>query len=101
VLRKTIEEECEKAGVTIGPVYDMAEIARDPHVRERRSIGEVWDPVTGKALFFPASPTRLYPATPEVQFPGLPMGAANEYVLQDLRGYSSEELAKMKREGVI
>jgi crotonobetainyl-CoA:carnitine CoA-transferase CaiB-like acyl-CoA transferase len=29
------------------------------------------------------------------------MGAGNEYVLQDLLGYASEEIAKMKAEKVI
>jgi crotonobetainyl-CoA:carnitine CoA-transferase CaiB-like acyl-CoA transferase len=59
------------------------------------------DPVTGKPLSFPASPIRLRPVPPEIRFPGLPMGAANEFVLQDLLGYPPEEVEKMKAEKVI
>jgi crotonobetainyl-CoA:carnitine CoA-transferase CaiB-like acyl-CoA transferase len=99
--RKEVIAECEKAGVTIGPVYNMEEICQDPHVKERGTIGAVQDPVTGKTLLFPSSPIRLHPVSPEVQFPGLPMGAANEFVLEDLLGYSPEEVAKMKTEGAI
>jgi crotonobetainyl-CoA:carnitine CoA-transferase CaiB-like acyl-CoA transferase len=99
--QKEVIEECEKAGVTIGPVYNMEEISRDPHVKERGSIDRVPDPVTGKTLPFPASPIRLRPVPPEIRFPGLPMGAANEFVLQDLLGYPPEEIEKMKAEKVV
>ena len=99
--RKEVIAECEKAGVTIGPVYNMEEISQDPHVKERGTIRAVPEPVTGKTLLFPANPIRLQAVSPEVQFPGLPMGAANEFVLEDLLGYSAEEVAKMKTEGAI
>lgn len=99
--RQEVIEECEKAGVTIGPVYNMEEISQDPHVKERGTLRTVQEPVSGKALSFPANPIRLQMAPPEVQFPGLPMGAANEYVLEDLLGYSAEEVAQMKSEGAI
>jgi len=99
--RKEVIAECEKAGVTIGPVYNMEEISQDPHVKGRGTIHAVPEPVTGKTLLFPANPIRLQAVSPEVQFPGLPLGAANEFVLEDLLGYSAEEVAKMKTEGAI
>ena len=99
--QKEVIEECEKAGVTIGPVYNMEEISRDPHVKERGSLREVQEPVSGKTISFPFSPIRMLANPPEIQFPGLPMGAANEYVLQELLGYAPEEVAKMKAEGTI
>jgi hypothetical protein len=43
----------------------------------------------------------VHPVSPEIRFPGLPMGAANEFVLEDLLGYPPEEVAKMKAEKVI
>jgi crotonobetainyl-CoA:carnitine CoA-transferase CaiB-like acyl-CoA transferase len=104
IRTKTQEEvikECEKAGVTIGPVYNMEEISRDPHVKERGTLREVQEPVSGKTISFPFNPIRLLANPPDIQFPGLPMGAANEYVLQELLGYRPEEVAKIKAEGVI
>jgi crotonobetainyl-CoA:carnitine CoA-transferase CaiB-like acyl-CoA transferase len=99
--QKEVIQECEKAGVTIGPVYNMKEISEDPHVKERGTLHNVPDPVTGKTLSFPANPIRLHKARPEVRFPGVPMGAANEFVLEDLLGYAPEEVATMKTEGAI
>ncbi len=99
--QKEVIEECEKAGVTIGPVYNMEDISKDPHVKERGTLCEVKDPVSGKTVSFPAAPIRLQNTPACIQHPGLPMGAANEYVLQDLLGYPAEEVGKMKEEKVI
>ncbi len=102
--RKTLPEvltECEKAGVTIGPIYNLEEVLKDPQVRERGSIGRVEEPLSGKGLSFPVSPIRLWPEKGKTCFPGLPLGAANEFVYQELLGYSPEDLARLKKEGAI
>jgi len=94
-------EACEKAGVTIGPVYSMEEIARDPHYVARGSIVPIFDPASGETIPFPNIPIRLSATPGAVRFPGLPMGAANEAVLQDLLGYSPAEIAALKDSGAI
>ncbi|MGB9699740.1 MAG: CaiB/BaiF CoA transferase family protein, partial [Thermodesulfobacteriota bacterium] len=94
-------EECEKAGVTIGPVYSMEDISKDPHVRARGSIASILDPVSGRKISFPEIPIRLLKTPGKIRFPGLPMGAANEVIYQDLLGYKAEEIAEMKSKGVI
>ena len=99
-LREVVDE-CEKAGVTIGPVYNMEDIAKDPHVRERGTLASVFDPATGKTLSFPDVPIRLPRSPGRIRFPGLPQGAANEIVLQDLLGYSVEKISQLKAEGAI
>jgi crotonobetainyl-CoA:carnitine CoA-transferase CaiB-like acyl-CoA transferase len=94
-------EACEKAGVTIGPVYSMEEIARDPQYLERGSIVPLFDPASGKTIPFPNIPIRLSATPGAVRFPGLPMGAANQVVLQDLLGYTIDDLAALKASGAI
>jgi crotonobetainyl-CoA:carnitine CoA-transferase CaiB-like acyl-CoA transferase len=101
---KTLAEvlaDCEKAGVTIGPIYNLEDVLRDPQVRERGSVGTVEEPLSGKAFSFPVSPIRLWPEKGRTSFPGLPLGAANEFVYRDLLGYSGEDLAKLQEEGAI
>ncbi len=98
---KEVVDECERAGVTIGPVYNMEDISRDPHVRERGSLASVFDPVSGKTLSYPNVPIRFVSSPREIRFPGLPMGAANEVILGDLLGYSAEEIQALKDKGVI
>lgn len=104
IRARTLEEvleECEEAGVTIGPVFTMEDIAGDPHVRERGSLASVYDPASAKMLSFPGVPVRFLKTPVQVRFPGLPMGAANEVVLGDLLGYSSAEIGDLKAKGAI
>ncbi|HSB69178.1 MAG TPA: CoA transferase [Candidatus Methylomirabilis sp.] len=93
--------ECEKAGVTIGPIYTMADIVTDPHVIARRSIASVFDPASGREIPLPEVPIRMSGTPGKIRFPGLPMGAANEVVLADLLGYSLQEIADLKSSGAI
>jgi crotonobetainyl-CoA:carnitine CoA-transferase CaiB-like acyl-CoA transferase len=92
---------CEKAGVTIGPVYSMEDIAQDPHYQARGSITSVFDPASERDIPFPETPIRFSATPGKIRFPGLPMGAANEVVLEDLLGYHPEEVSDLRRAGVI
>ena len=96
-----VVEECERAGVTIGPVYSMADVARDPHYRGRGSITTLFDPDSERTLPFPEIPIRLSGTPGKLRFPGLPMGAANGVILEDLLGYRPEEVAALKQQGAI
>lgn len=99
--RAEVLEACEKAGVTIGPVYSMEEIARDPQYLARGSFVPTFDPATGETIPFPSVPIRFSATPGAVRFPGLPMGAANEVILQDLLGYTPAEIAALEDAGAI
>ena len=94
-------ESCEKAGVTIGPVLDMADIATDPHVEARGTLVPVFDPTSGRSMPLPQPAIRMTTTPGDVRFPGLPMGAANEVILGDLLGYTQDQIADLKSSGVI
>jgi crotonobetainyl-CoA:carnitine CoA-transferase CaiB-like acyl-CoA transferase len=99
--RAEVLEACEKENVTIGPVYSMEEIARDPQYIARGSFVPLLDPASGKTIPFPNIPIRLSATPGVVRFPGLPMGAANEVVFQDLLGYAADDIAALKSSGAI
>ena len=92
---------CAELGITAGIIADMRDIAEDPHVRERETLIDMVDPTTGKNLRMPGVPIRLQHTPGEIRFPGLPLGAANEVVYQDLLGYSSEQLEELRSLKVI
>jgi crotonobetainyl-CoA:carnitine CoA-transferase CaiB-like acyl-CoA transferase len=94
-------EACKKAGVTIGPVYDMADIASDPHVEARGTLVPVLDPASGATMPLPQPAIRMSATPGSVRFPGLPMGAANAVILEDLLGYPHDQIAGLKSSGVI
>lgn len=94
-------EACERSGVTIGPVYSMEEVARDPQYIARGSFVPIFDPATETTIPFPNIPIRFSATPGAVRFPGLPMGAANEVILQDLLGYTPSQIAEFKASGAI
>jgi formyl-CoA transferase len=94
-------EACEKNQITAGIIASMRDIAEDPHVQGRKTLLDLNDPATGKPLRMPGVPVRLLNSPGEIRFPGLPMGAANEVVYQDLLGYSSARLEELKLKKVI
>ncbi len=100
----TLEEAlaaCEKREITVGLVANMRDIAEDPHVQERKTLVDLTDPSSGKTLRMPDISFRLGKSPGEVRFPGLPMGAANEAIYQDLLGYSPEAVQELKSKKVI
>ena len=81
------ESVLEAAEVPACKLYDIADIAADPHLRARRSVLEVDDPLIGRTLHFGAA-IRLDGDPPEgvVGWPGAEAGAHTEYVLHTLLG---------------
>ncbi len=69
--------EFEAAHAAAAPVYDMADIAADPHYRVRQSIVEV-DGVTMPGLI-----ARLSRTPGQIRWPGKPLGADNPPVWDD------------------
>jgi crotonobetainyl-CoA:carnitine CoA-transferase CaiB-like acyl-CoA transferase len=94
-------EECDRLGITIGPINSMADIATDVHYRERESFLDVEDMVTGETLKLPNVPFRIQDQPGKISFPGLPLGSANEVILSDLLNYSPEEIKTLKASGAI
>jgi len=94
-------ERCEQMGITIGPIATMRDVAEDPHYRERGSMVDIEDPLTGRTLKIPNIPFRLLGTPGRIRFPGLPLGSANDIVYRELLGYSEEKLREMAAGGAI
>jgi crotonobetainyl-CoA:carnitine CoA-transferase CaiB-like acyl-CoA transferase len=94
-------DQCGKLGITIGPIASMKDIAADVHYQERQSFIEMEDPATGVPLKMPNQPFRFLATPGKVRFAGLPLGAATEVILNDLLGYTPEQIRKMMQSNVI
>ena len=79
------EAALEAAEVPASKLFDIADIAADPHLRARRSVLEVADPLIGPTLHFGAA-MRFDGDAPEsvVGWAGPALGAHTEYVLGTL-----------------
>jgi crotonobetainyl-CoA:carnitine CoA-transferase CaiB-like acyl-CoA transferase len=89
----------ESSELTACPVYDIADITRDPHVLARGILVDVPDPALGAVRM--TAPTPRLSATPAaVRWTGPPLGAHNREVFGAL-GVGDGELEALAREGVV
>ncbi|MER3456235.1 MAG: formyl-CoA transferase [candidate division GAL15 bacterium] len=86
--------------VPCGPVYHAADVLQDPHFRARGSLVAVEDPALGPVTM--QAPTPRLEATPlPSPGPAPELGQHTEEVLQELAGLSAQEVAALRRGGVV
>ncbi len=102
-ILKQNQTEClkffQQNGVTVGPVYDMAEIETDPHFNERKIIVELPDDEMGTIPVHTISP-RLE-STPGLFRNAAPhLGEDTHDVLNEI-GYSEAEISTYAATGLV
>ena len=95
-----LEELGRTHDLAISRVYDIAQIAQDPHFAERGMFVEWDDPVAGRVKGPGVAPK--FSATPGGVWRGAPwLGQDNAAILGRLLGYSAERIDELRRLGVI
>ena len=89
--------EMQAAGVTVGPVYDVADGLSDPHFRARGVFVEVEDPEIG-SIPVPNITPRLSETPGVWRRPAPGLGEHTGEVLF-AAGFSADDIAQMRREG--
>jgi crotonobetainyl-CoA:carnitine CoA-transferase CaiB-like acyl-CoA transferase len=100
--RRTLEEVralFESGELTASPVYDIADITKDPHVIARGILVDVPDADLGAVRMVAPTP-RLLDTPAAVAWTGPPLGAHNREVWGAL-GLDEAELEALHREGVV
>ncbi len=90
--------EGQRLGLTIGPVFTVAQAARHPHLRARNAFMEIDHPIAG-CFEYPRSLVQMT-ATPPTSTRAPMLGENNAEVLARL-GYSLDEQQAMRAAGVI
>lgn len=86
--------------VVAGPVYDVAQIVADPHVKHRGTLIDIEDPVLGKVKLQNVVP-RFRRNPGRIRWPGKPVvGSDTQAVLSEL-GYSNDDIARLESEGIV
>ncbi|MFQ5934591.1 MAG: CaiB/BaiF CoA transferase family protein, partial [Dehalococcoidia bacterium] len=88
-----------KAGVVAGATLNARDIHSDPHLLERGMIVSVDHPQRGK-FAMPGSPIKLSESPTHVTAAPL-LGQHTAEVLNELLGYSEEQVEALEREGVV
>jgi len=91
---------CDDAGVPADIVRNIAELARDPHMREREAVMEFNDPDKGKVLV-PGVFPKLAKSPGQVKFLGAKLGEYNQEIYSDFIGLSDDDIAGLKDKKII
>ena len=93
-------ELLQKAGVAAVAALQGVELYSDPHLKERNVSTHVVHPNVGRRVAL--SPPWKFSATPaRVNHCGPLLGEHTEYVLGELLGMSKEEIATLRKDGVL
>lgn len=91
----------DEHGVVVGPIYTIADIAKDPHFQARGMIHRMNDPVFGD-IAVPGIVPKLSETAGEIAWLGPPEpGFHNNEIYGDLLGMDTTELAELKKDGII
>ena len=85
---------CEEIGVPAGPIYDMAEVYRDPQVLERGMLKVLDHPVAGPVNHI-GIPVKMSLTPGEIRMPAPTLGQHTAEVLSRF-GFSAEEIANVQ-----
>lgn len=91
------------AGVPIGPVYDAAAIADDPHFAARGMLRPLKVTVEAEPeeIRFPGVVPQVPGAPGDVRWAGPDLGRHTEEVLTDVLGLSATQVSGLREQGVI
>jgi len=103
VRKKTVEEVIQildDAGVPCEKLNNIADLAVDPHLRERESVIEIEDPQLGKVLI-PGIIPKLKNFPGSIKFLGPELGEYNQEIYGEFLGLSEEEIKNLEENEVI
>ncbi len=89
----------EEARVPVGPIYNVADMMKDPQYQARGLFEEV--EIDGEPLSLPALLPRLADTPGATRWPGPPLGAHTDAVLRELLGKSAADCARLRDAGVV
>ncbi len=100
--RKVVDivEALSAESVPVAPVYQIDQMLEDPHVKSRGIIWEMEHPTAG-TVRTPGFPVILNKSPASIRYPAPTIGQHNEEILTTLLGYTKEQVADLRKTGVI
>lgn len=90
-----------EADIPSTKAYTAADCAADEQYRARKMICEVEDPAFGMNILHAGIVPHVPEAPGAIRWPGPDLGAHSAEVLQEMLSISNDEIAALRREGVI
>ncbi len=88
-------------GVPAGPIYNSADIVKDPHFLAREALVDVFIPEAGRKLAMQGIVPKFSSSPGKIRWAGPALGAHNSETYQGLLGLEQNEMEALREEGVI
>ncbi len=98
--RDSVVAALDKFRVPCAPVWSLEEAMAHPHLRQRKTIRQVYDPALGQ-FEIPGFPVKFSDWAPPDDLKASRVGQDNEAVLGELLGLSTREIEALYAEGVL
>ena len=96
-----VVDELLSIGVPSAPIYDISQVAADPHIGGAREMFvDIEHPVAGRVKIT-GSHIKFSETKASVRTPSPALGQHNEAVLTSMLGMTKEEIAALQQEGVL
>ncbi len=89
----------EAVRVPVGPIYNVADMFRDPHFQARGLFEEIR--VGNDKVHIPAITPHLSETPGSTRWPGPKLGAHSDEILHELLGKSTEEISALRTNGTL
>jgi CoA:oxalate CoA-transferase len=99
--RAELEEICQRGEIAFGRVHSIEEVSRDPQLEHRCMSAELPHPDGRGPVPTRGIPIRFLDAPGELRSPAPSLGEHSDAILRECLGLSDEELAALRRDGVI
>lgn len=94
-----MEKALNEAGVPASHVMNIVEAMDDEHLKARKMVIEVEDPIAGK-IGLVGNPIKMTGCEPSTAIPSPTLGQHTDEVLKSI-GYSDEKIAELKENGIV
>ncbi len=90
----------DEAGIPCGPINTVDRVLSDPQILARDMIVEIEHPLAGK-FKMPGIPIKLSETPGAVEMPAPLLGQHTVEILHELLGFSEDQVARLKEQGVL
>ena len=103
-MQYTVEEVVDKLlaeGIPAGPLLTIRELAEDPHFNDHRQMFPYMEQPGVGPFRVTAMPIKFSDTETRISRPAPALGEHNEEVYAELLGYTPQQVAQLKEQGVI
>ncbi|MDD5833194.1 MAG: CaiB/BaiF CoA-transferase family protein [Clostridiales bacterium] len=96
-----LEEAIVGAGIPFGRIQNVKDLCEMETIKQRNMLWEIDDPFLGETITVPGTPIKMHGCEDAPERPAPMLGQHTNEILKENLGLSDEEIAELKKNGII